>query len=684
MVVLKNNLLVFGALCVFVETASLYSMEEKVRVKDNTATREGLVNYKQRALYSAITGNMKLIVEQLTYNDQELLHCRDSEGKTALHWAVKTSTSLVEYLLQKAVPSDVRARNGKTALLLAIEEGTPEVGLYLIDHHSRKLVFPDCGILEVADDDENTPLHAAAALGKNDLVALLVQRGCSMKKRNAFSNTPLHEAAQGGHEETVKLLLMNGAQSQEFNALGATPLHCAAFVGNSAICRALIEKPDMISKLLDAHNSIRRISTAMFCLKDYRLPREVLFIIFTVDKDLAQDFAIILLLDTYSPKNRIPNISLSNTSAWRVLIHYTTDNRTGDIVLEPGSKTVLDMRPEQLTQLNATTYGKGWKMAQYTPLDLKEGLQAEAIKKPGHDIDVVIDGGQGILRQYTRPFRDSYYAFDTAHYEAISLVPESRILMDAFPCLGKGRQQEARYFLQLPLEFSEESLASAYLRLKGVWEKEHARNSGNEAFVERVLEILTTAYEHLAHKKAFPMFQLDQKIPLIPIDCKQNSIQWLQKRFFTRKMLSPDVVLNFFKQFCIELQQAYLSMKDLEKRTAYDYALMQKHEELAQFLQPDSIEVHFGEPLKCLIAQCLQLKKRNNIKHLPDTPLTQIVLGRLGQFADDHSHRLVYLVPESIRGPLKVGAVSAGIFVLAPMLPVQDAASACKTEGLMQ
>ena len=363
------------------------------------------------------------------------------------------------------------------------------------------------------------------------------------------------------------------------------------------------------------------------------MPREILFKIFTSDKELLKDFTIMLLLDSYNPTRREAATYVTNTSAWRLLIKYNKENRIGEILVDPGEKVVLDVRPDEISYLTAAMYGEKWGRLQSEPITLSDELQAEVIKAPAGDVDVVIDGGQGLLRQFTRPFRVRCLSYNVAEYAPVSLVPESRLLLDAFPCVKHKvvhkEPIEVRYFLQLPSNYSPEALTIAYERLSNAWKKERKLKSGNEAYIDRVLQVCRAAYECLTKQVPFPEFQLNETVAVIDMLEPQDSCTWLIKRFFNRQMLTCDAVRSFFTKFCIEQQLQYVKMCDYERKTAYEIALKNHHDKLAQLLHFAHIAENFGEPLRQQLEVCFSLKTRDKIEHEPDKLLTRIVLERL-------------------------------------------------------
>jgi hypothetical protein len=59
--------------------------------------------------------------------------------------------------------------------------------------------------------DGYTPLHTAAAAGRNEAVALLIERRADVNATTGLGYTPLHLAAQRGQLEAVKWLVKSGA-----------------------------------------------------------------------------------------------------------------------------------------------------------------------------------------------------------------------------------------------------------------------------------------------------------------------------------------------------------------------------------------------------------------------------------------------------------------------------------------
>ncbi|KAH9012834.1 ankyrin repeat protein [Lactarius deliciosus] len=82
----------------------------------------------------------------------------------------------------------------------------------------------------VRDNEGNTPLHHAAAVGDFGSAQLLLERNVEVNAQNDKGLTPLHQAAQGwtdGYPEIVWLLLDHGADADVRNLNGKTPSEVA-------------------------------------------------------------------------------------------------------------------------------------------------------------------------------------------------------------------------------------------------------------------------------------------------------------------------------------------------------------------------------------------------------------------------------------------------------------------------
>jgi hypothetical protein len=102
--------------------------------------------------------------------------------------------------------------------------------------------------LEAATIGYVTPVIAAAALGRADLLRLLLKAGAKAQPDQGW---PLFEAAGRGHLDAVKALVEGGADPRQLGAWGGTAIHEAATHGHAAVVAYLLEKgcdPKVVNK----------------------------------------------------------------------------------------------------------------------------------------------------------------------------------------------------------------------------------------------------------------------------------------------------------------------------------------------------------------------------------------------------------------------------------------------------
>uniref|UniRef100_A0A8C5HQA6 Serine/threonine-protein phosphatase 6 regulatory ankyrin repeat subunit C-like n=1 Tax=Gouania willdenowi TaxID=441366 RepID=A0A8C5HQA6_GOUWI len=91
-----------------------------------------------------------------------------------------------------------------------------------------------------ADQEESTPLHAAAYLGDTHIMDLLISSGANINAKDQNLLTPLHRAAASRNERAVELLLTHGAKVNTRDKVWHTPLHMAAANWATGCAEALI------------------------------------------------------------------------------------------------------------------------------------------------------------------------------------------------------------------------------------------------------------------------------------------------------------------------------------------------------------------------------------------------------------------------------------------------------------
>ena len=90
--------------------------------------------------------------------------------------------------------------------------------------------------------DMMTPLHAAAALGLNDTVRLLLERkDADLDARDEANRTPLFCAARTGHVAVMRFLVSKGASIRAKDTSGMTALHAAANADSESAVNILLQ-----------------------------------------------------------------------------------------------------------------------------------------------------------------------------------------------------------------------------------------------------------------------------------------------------------------------------------------------------------------------------------------------------------------------------------------------------------
>jgi ankyrin repeat protein len=169
---------------------------------------------------------------------------QDTQGNTALQIAAEgtaylpNNVPLVEALLAKGAKIEAQDSRGRTALYRAASEGKNDALALLIDKKAD---------INHRANDGSTALLEAVTFGKMETVRILLKAGADVSIPDASMNTPLMIAAEGNaympnNAPSVTALLAAGANLETVDARGRTPFYRAAGEGKIEAMQLLLDK----------------------------------------------------------------------------------------------------------------------------------------------------------------------------------------------------------------------------------------------------------------------------------------------------------------------------------------------------------------------------------------------------------------------------------------------------------
>jgi ankyrin repeat protein len=107
---------------------------------------------------------------------------------------------------------------------------------------AMELISKNPELIGAFSHDGWTPLHLACFFAHPEVAEALIARGADVRARskNPMRNTPLHAAAAGRSKDVVRVLLEHGAEVNALQEGGWTALHAAAQNGDVEMVRLLI------------------------------------------------------------------------------------------------------------------------------------------------------------------------------------------------------------------------------------------------------------------------------------------------------------------------------------------------------------------------------------------------------------------------------------------------------------
>ncbi|XP_065096605.1 ankyrin repeat domain-containing protein 55 isoform X1 [Paramisgurnus dabryanus] len=220
---------------------------------------------------------MAVLLQQSTLCE---INHQDNEGMTALHWAsFHNRPEHVQALLQKGADPTLVDKDFKTALHWAVQSGSRFMCSLILDHHLGS------SVINYDDENGKTCIHIAAAAGFSDIICELARiPETNLQALDVDERTPLHWAAAAGKDECVQVLLELGVESNPRDINENTPLTYAMYCGHTACIKLLsVHNRSDSSRPVHAQNndsSIRkegkfRMLNQIFCKKKKELSQQI-------------------------------------------------------------------------------------------------------------------------------------------------------------------------------------------------------------------------------------------------------------------------------------------------------------------------------------------------------------------------------------------------------------------------
>jgi uncharacterized protein len=140
---------------------------------------------------------------------------QSSAARNMLDAAARGDAARLEGLIANGAPLDPTDSAGQTPLLLAVQGNHVAAAEALIKAGSN---------INAQAANKDTPWLLAGALGRTEMLRLMIPRGPDFSIRNRFGGNALIPACERAHVDTVKLLLTTKIDVNHVNNLGWTCL----------------------------------------------------------------------------------------------------------------------------------------------------------------------------------------------------------------------------------------------------------------------------------------------------------------------------------------------------------------------------------------------------------------------------------------------------------------------------
>lgn len=101
-------------------------------------------------------------------------------------------------------------------------------------------------LVNVKDNQNNSPLHIAAVKGYKEIAKLLIEKGANLEAKNMYGNTPLLDASRIGSANMIRFLIESGANINALDKYGTSIIARVSRRGFKDIVNLLIEKDVVI------------------------------------------------------------------------------------------------------------------------------------------------------------------------------------------------------------------------------------------------------------------------------------------------------------------------------------------------------------------------------------------------------------------------------------------------------
>ena len=231
-------------------------------IAQSLLTAGTLVIPEIHVIQAAENGSTAVLEEMLTFLPHIDIHTTDGHGNTPLHAAVRNNhVYTVMYLLSKnANPNTVNCE----------EYNTVHMACCYADKAILSILIQRGGDVNVREKKGKTAVMIAAENGRDDCMHILAAAGANLDQRDNERNVPLTTAASLGYKDTVRKLILNGASirvrdDQRYNALERAIMNKRD--GTAAVIIRLTPQTDSLqnlqSVLVSGHSQLTETVTAL-------------------------------------------------------------------------------------------------------------------------------------------------------------------------------------------------------------------------------------------------------------------------------------------------------------------------------------------------------------------------------------------------------------------------------------